>query len=60
MCSSQTEDTDLNASNMIAGANELTTIKHMSCKCRCKLLVEQLSQSKNRTIVNVNVSAKIQ
>ena len=36
MCSNQTEDTDLNASNMIAGANESTTIKHMSCKCKCK------------------------
>ena len=23
---------------MIAGANELTTIKHMSCKCRCKFV----------------------
>ena len=38
MYSSQTEDTDLNASNMIAGANESTTIKHMSFKCRCKFV----------------------
>ena len=38
MGSKQTEDLNLNMSNMITGINELKTFtKHISCECKCNL-----------------------
>ena len=42
----KTEDLNLNVFNMITGINESKTlIKHISCKCKCKLEITKCSSN---------------
>ena len=55
----KTEDSNLSVFNMIAGINELKTLtKHMTCKCKCKLMVESVIQIKSGITINLDASAK--
>ena len=44
--------------NMITGINELKTLKHISCKCKCKLDGTKLIQINGRITIEVDVSVK--
>ena len=43
---------------MITGINELKTLKHISCKCKCKRDGTKLIQINGRITIEVDVSVK--
>ena len=55
----KTEDLNLSVSKIIKGINESTTLtKHISCKCRCNFMEENVIHVSGEITINVNVSAK--
>ena len=61
MCSKKTEDVNLSMFNMIAGINELKTLKKMyqaNINVNINFCVESVIQIKSGIMINVNVSIK--
>ena len=57
--SNKTEDFNLSMFNMITGINESKTLtKLISCKCKCNLMVENVSQINGGITINADVSIK--
>ena len=56
----EAEDLNLHAFNMITGINESRILKqHMSCKCECKFMVENVTRIKIGITIIVGVSVKM-
>ena len=52
----KTEDLNLSVFNKITGINEWKTLtKHISCECKCKLIVKNVVQIKSGIMKNVDV-----
>ena len=56
----KTKDVIFKKFNMIKDANELKTLSELiSCDFNVNLMVENVAQDKNRTMISVNVNVKI-
>ena len=56
----KTKGLDLSVFNMVTGVNESkTSTKHISCECKCKFNVDNVTRIKRGITINVGVSKKI-